>query len=265
MNASHRILPGLVSITFRRLPPREIVALAAQSQLAGIEWGGDVHVPHGDLPLAHEVGAMTRDAGLSVAAYGSYYKVGESESDGLSFAQVLETAIALGSPLIRVWAGDRGSAEVDPAYRRRVTEDACRIAGAASGSGIAVAFEYHGGSLTDTADSAAALMAATAPAGMLCCWQPPVGWTHAERLASLNGLAPFLANLHVFHWLDTWERRPLAEGAGMWEDYLRAAIAAPVTTGSARWALLEFVCDDDPASLAVDAGVLMRLSARVAS
>ena len=47
---------GLTSVTFRRKTQEEIVALAAQAQLDGIEWGGDVHVPPGDLPAAKAAG-----------------------------------------------------------------------------------------------------------------------------------------------------------------------------------------------------------------
>ena len=76
---------GLVSITFRKLNSREIVDLMTRTNLVGIEWGGDVHVPHGEIALARDVAQMTRDAGLLVAAYGSYYRVGVSEADGLAF------------------------------------------------------------------------------------------------------------------------------------------------------------------------------------
>jgi 3-dehydroshikimate dehydratase len=263
MNTTPGIVAGLVSITFRKLPPSEIVALATQAGLAGIEWGGDVHVPHGDLACAREVGQMTRDAGLAVAAYGSYYHAGESEDEGLEFAQVLATAVALGAPLIRVWAGKRSAADADHVYRRRVAEDARRIAAEAAVAGVRVAFEFHGGTLTDTADSAVDILAATADAGLLSYWQPPVGWTQAARLASLRRLAPFLAHLHVFHWLENWERRPLAEGAGPWREYLGAAAAAPRAAGVPRWALLEFVPGDDPAQLAEDAATLRGLIAEI--
>ena len=46
---------GLVSVTFRELASREIVALVANAGLDGIEWGGDVHVPHGELSTARQV------------------------------------------------------------------------------------------------------------------------------------------------------------------------------------------------------------------
>jgi 3-dehydroshikimate dehydratase len=35
------IRAGLVSVTFRGLPPERIVDLARQARLEGIEWGGD--------------------------------------------------------------------------------------------------------------------------------------------------------------------------------------------------------------------------------
>src|SRR6187549_164575 len=94
---------GLVSVTFRQLPPREIVDLARRAELGGIEWGGDVHVPAGDAGRAREVRAMTEDAGLSIVAYGSYYRAGEE--DEAAFAPVLDSACALGAPAIRIWAG----------------------------------------------------------------------------------------------------------------------------------------------------------------
>jgi hypothetical protein len=123
----NRILPGLVSVTFRKLTPPQIVELVSLGRLVGVEWGGDVHVPHGDLARGEEVGRMTRDAGLAVAAYGSYFEVGESEAEGLSFASVLETALALGAPLIRVWAGRSGPAQTDATTRQRIIADSQRI------------------------------------------------------------------------------------------------------------------------------------------
>jgi 3-dehydroshikimate dehydratase len=59
---------GLVSITFRRHSPEQIIAWVKQAGLDGIEWGGDIHVPHGNVTRASEVRAMTIDSGLTVAA-----------------------------------------------------------------------------------------------------------------------------------------------------------------------------------------------------
>src|SRR5688572_22964962 len=98
---------GLVSVTFRKLGPREIVQLASTAGLRGIEWGGDIHVPAGDLQTARAVRQISADAGLQVLAYGSYFRF----QPGEAFELVLETAVALGAPLIRIWAGNQPSAE----------------------------------------------------------------------------------------------------------------------------------------------------------
>ena len=62
------ISSGLVSVTFRKLSPAEIVDLVRQAGLNCIEWGGDIHVPHGDCVRAREVRQRTLAAGLTVAA-----------------------------------------------------------------------------------------------------------------------------------------------------------------------------------------------------
>jgi 3-dehydroshikimate dehydratase len=143
---------GLVSVTFRSLSPQEIVALVAKAGLRGIEWGGDIHVPHGNVQRAKEVYHITSDAGLEIAAYGSYYRVGCEEKEGILFERVLDTAIALKAPVIRVWAGDRGSREADEEWWAKVIDETYRIGALTKESGITISFEYHGNTLTDTGD-----------------------------------------------------------------------------------------------------------------
>lgn len=56
--------------------------------------------------------SLFEGAGLRVVAYGSYYHVGCQGQEGIpNFEDVLETALELGAPLIRVWAGNTGSHE----------------------------------------------------------------------------------------------------------------------------------------------------------
>src|SRR5689334_8415517 len=88
---SAMMFPGLCSVSFRNLSAAEVVALAKQAHLRGIEWGGDVHVPHGEVETAKAVRDLTLAAGLGVPSYGSYYVVSESEKQGLHFQSVLES------------------------------------------------------------------------------------------------------------------------------------------------------------------------------
>ncbi len=246
-------LPGLVSITFRQLSVEEIIALVTQAGLAAVEWGGDIHVPHGDEAQARTVARMGADAGLDAAAYGSYYRVGHPETG--PFEAVLASAVALGAPQIRVWPGEQGSDEADEAYFQTVVEDSRRIADMAQAEEIGIVYEFHGNTLTDTNVAALHLLQSVDHANVRSLWQPPRFAARADNLAGIEMVRPWLEHLHVFHWhLQTGERRPLAEGEDLWRDYLAQA-GDPERT---RYALLEFVEDDAPEAFLRDAATLLR-------
>lgn len=241
------IRAGLCSVTFRGLGVDEVIELAVSSGLASIEWGGDVHVPPGDTHTARRVGERTRAAGLAVASVGSYYRCDDA------FASVLSSAAALGAPRIRVWAGDTGSADATPADRARVASHLDNAALHAAAYGIDLALEFHGGTLTDTADSAIDLLSAIAATNVSCYWQPAVGADDSVALADLALLAPWLSTVHVFSWWPQHERLPLAAREALWSRALAFAGTLPGVTD----ALLEFLPDDDPALLAGEAAALM--------
>ena len=245
---------GLVSVTFRKLMPAEIVAAVAAAGLDGIEWGGDVHVPHGNLAAARDVAARTHDAGLAVAAYGSYYR---NETPDLPFARVLETAVALDAPTVRVWAGMAGSASADAAAFARVADDLAAGCDLAATAGRTVTLEYHGGTLTDTLDATVRLLEAIARPNLRTGWQPRDGATAGAGVAELHRLRPWLGNIHVFQWWPNGQtRHPLAAGRDRWAAYLTAA-AEPE-----RFALLEFVRNDALPQFAEDAACLRALLGR---
>jgi len=244
---------GLLSITFRKLPREDIVRIAAEAGLESIEWGGDIHVPHGDLDAAAEAARLTRAAGLTVRSYGSYYYLGVKEQ-GFTFEDALATAVRLEAPAIRVWAGKKGSDEASEEDRARVAEDARRAAERAAREGIAVCLEYHSRTLTDTCDSAIRLLRDAAHPGLRSLWQPALGLSHAERLEDLRRISPWLEYVHTYHWIG-YERRPLSDGAEEWRAYLDVLRRLP----GEKYAMLEFVRDDDPAQAAADARTLLEL------
>jgi sugar phosphate isomerase/epimerase len=253
------IHPGLVSITFRALTPAQIVALVRQAGLRGIEWGGDIHVPHGNSTRAREVRELTVEAGLVVAAYGSYYRAGQSENAGLAFSQVLDSAIELGAPTIRIWAGATGSAASAPEVRARVTDDIRRVTTLAAAQRITISLEFHNGTLTDTAESTARLLAEVAHPNLFTYWQPPLDRDTKGCEQDLRQLLPRVSHLHVYHWKpNSTERLPLADGAARWEKFLAIANEAGVD----RYAMLEFVEGDRPESFLRDAATLAAWTAR---
>ncbi|MBI2441116.1 MAG: sugar phosphate isomerase/epimerase [Lentisphaerae bacterium] len=250
------IFPGLVSVTFRKLSPEEIIRLASAAGLKGIEWGGDVHVPPGRSDIARQVRRLTQEAGLQLPSYGSYYSVGVSSRE--EFAPVLDTAGELGVGTIRIWAGNQGSSQASADYRQRLADLTRQLADQAARRELDLAFEFHGGSLTDTVDSTLALLAAINHSRVKTYWQVPAGMPIADCAEGLKRVLSALANIHVGSWSsDRKERRPLAEYEAAWQRFLSIAVTNP----GDRFALLEFVCNDDPAMLAPDAAVLRRLLA----
>jgi len=250
--------PGLISITFRQLSTKEIVALCLKAGLEGVEWGGDVHCPHGDISAARELRELCASSGLSVSSYGSYYKAADSEAAGLSFRKVLDSAVALGAPRIRVWPGSRPSAKTDASQRRALVDDLNRICRMASEEGVKISLEYHLNSLTDDPASVEALLSEVPDA--LFQWQPVQGRALDAKLSDLKAIPlSRLGNVHVFEWEMTEsgriEKRPLSKGAESWRSWLKAASGAP----ACEWALLEFVKDDSPESLLADAGTLLSI------
>lgn len=245
------IKPGLVSITFRQLSPTAIIDLVRQAGLVGIEWGGDVHVPHGDVTTAELVGQQTRTAGLEVAAYGSYYRVSHKESG--PFTDVLAAAVALAAPTIRVWAGRQGTADADPSYWDAVVADARQIADMAAAEGIQIAFEFHANTLTDTNDAARSLAQAVDRPNVRLYWQPPRYSSVVYNLDGIHTVTPWLDNIHIFQWnRESGDREPLALGRADWQQYLETIRQVP----GERYAMLEFVEQDSPEAFLRDAAEL---------
>lgn len=249
-----RLQTGLLSVTFRELTAERIVRIAADAGLAAIEWGGDIHVPHGDTEIARTVGRMTRESGLSVRSYGSYYRLGV-EGLPFRFEDALASAVALGAPAIRVWAGDVGSEEANEETWSRVVADANRAAALAAGEGVVVCLEYHNNTLTDTCDTTVRLLREASHSNLRTLWQPALKRTPAERLGELKRLAPWLEYVHAYYWDDSG-RRPFAEGAAEWRRYLEALLEMP----GEKHVMLEFVRDNDPEQLLADAAELTRLA-----
>ncbi len=249
-----RWIPGAVSATFKKMPMTadEVICLVADCGLQAIEWSENVHVLPDDPQGAEALRRKTEAAGLRVAAYGSYFRLGEHESPEAVFAASLASARALGAPLIRIWAGGHASAEVGDAEFARLAAEAAGVAELAARDGIKVAFEWHKNTLTDTNESAERLLREAGHPNLYCLWQPTVALTPRERTEGIRRMGGRLLNFHVYSWPDG-KRGPL--NAAEWQYYFEAAGG----TGGPRCALLEFVRDDSPDQFRADAQTLLNL------
>jgi len=248
--------PGLVSVTFKEIPCEDVIRYAQAARLKAIEWHGLDHVPHGDLETARRIGQSTLDAGLAMAAYGSYYVLGQSEGLGLSFDTVLQTAEALGAPMIRVWAGHQNPDKTPDHTRTHIVKEAARVADLAAEKHIRIILEFHADTLTQTGESCAELLGDLDHPNVSTYWQPTPGVDVSRNLAQLHCVLPWLAGLHVFHWGPThMDRHALALGESDWAQYLAMA----GQRHSMLNALLEFVKGGTVEQFNEDAATLHRL------
>jgi sugar phosphate isomerase/epimerase len=251
------IAPGLCSITFRELNADDVVHLAVRAGVAGIEWGADVHAVPGGGAGSAALGARTRDAGLEVVSYGSYLGMSPGTSNG-ELDAALDTAQALGAPMVRIWT-ELGVTPGSPAgERRRVTDHTAALVDRIAGRGLTATLEFHPGTLTETAHSAVVLLAAIDREELRTHWQPDPARSAAAALDELARITGHLAHLHVFAWGPTGieDRHPLADGAALWVPALALADRAGAPLPGRRYALCEYVRHDDPEQFVTDVRVL---------
>lgn len=247
--------PGLVSITFRKLKPAEVVSLCAETNLSLIEWGGDIHVPAGDREAAKQVRHLTEASGLRTSCYGSYWRAEE----GSPFDPILQSALALGVPKIRIWAGAKSSERTSDLEWAGIRDRMLFAADQAEEHGISLSLEIHPNTLTDYPQPALRLLTALEKR-VAAHWQPSPYLNPEQNFHFLHLLAPFVSGFHVFHWLSREgevERRPLADGLKDWEHFL--TLAPPAS----HPLMLEFVRGDDPKQLKQDAADLHQLAAQL--
>ncbi len=250
------LYPGLVSKTFQHKSIEEVLILCQKAGLKGIEWSENAHISADDSEAAVALRQKTEAAGIHVAGYGSYFRLGTEEDPAAAFARSLCSAEALHAPYIRIWAGRKPSAEVSTDERKKLAEEARMVTEMASAKGIITALEWHRNTLTDTNASAMRLLDETDHTDLRCLWQPTCALSVEERCAGIDLLEArgILMNLHVYYWPQQNLRRPLREGIDYWQTYLRH-----VHTDEDRYALLEFVMDDSEEQFLEDADILQKL------
>lgn len=249
------LYPGLVSITYRQCSPAQIIALCTENGLSAIEWGGDIHVPHGDIENAVRIGGMTRAAGLCMPAYGTYYKAGTyGKHYRQEFEKILQTACALDTPSLRLWAGTKNAEDITDGERDALLCELRDCADMAAAHGKTVTFERHNGTLTNRAVSALAMIREIGRENVCTHWQPSQFLTHEENCRGLSLLVPFIDCVHVFAWEGAGSQRfSLSEHRDHWADYLSILRGAKQDIPL----LMEFSPHNDPAELPREAGTLL--------
>lgn len=238
------MISGLVSVSFRQLSPLEIARLCEKAELNAIEWGGDIHVPAGDIKTASEVSKITADYGMKTVSYGSYYRLGQDKD---AFMRNLETACRLGAPVMRIWAGNKGSALCDDMEYELLVSQMEHLREIGQSAGVDIAPEFHIDTLTDSISSLARLLMLLPSQKFY--WQPRYDWTLEERLESLKMIGDRLTYIHAFSWkIDGGKeiRLPLKNEETMWKKIIESQPESGII-------LMEFVKNDNRDILLADA------------
>ena len=241
---------GLVSISFRKHTPAEIIKAVKNAGLTCIEWGSDVHAPCRDTARLREIAALQAEYGVTCSSYGTYFRLGATPLTELH--DYIAAAKILGTGILRLWGGSKAGADMTDEELAAFTDTCKQAAAMAEEAGVILCLECHMLSITETPDYAVALMEAVNSPAFRLYWQP-FQWLDSEgSLAVAKAYAPYAEHIHVFNWHPPKmapAKSPLAEAVEDWRAYL-TVLPAP------RALLLEFMPDDRLETLPAEAEAL---------
>ncbi|MBQ7317188.1 MAG: sugar phosphate isomerase/epimerase [Clostridia bacterium] len=237
---------GLVSISFRKHSPEEILKATRNAGLSCIEWGSDVHAPCKDLPRIREIADLQKKYGITCSSYGTYFN---PEIHPLAdLTDYITAAKILGTDILRIWGGTKKGADMTEEERLSFTDTCQKAAAIAEAHNVTLCLECHMRSITETPDDAISLMKAVNSPYFRMYWQP-FQWLNTEgSMAVARAVSPYVEHIHVFNWKGS-DKLPLHEGTEAWKSYL-SAFTTP------RTLLLEFMPDDRIETLPVEADAL---------
>ncbi len=186
---------GMTSLTLKNESVENVIRIVKEAGLSGIEWGvSEGHQPLCDAERAALIRKLSEENGIEIFSLGSYcYMETKEECD-----QALETAVLLGAPIIRIWAGKNAPADCDDAYRQLIVENTKYMADKAKEHNIVLGFEYHPWTLTETCDEAFLLIESVGKENVGLYWQPQSNLSLEENLRDRDRvLTACVGNMHV--------------------------------------------------------------------
>lgn len=246
---------GLVSISFRQETPETLVEAVKAAGLSCIEWGSDVHAPWNEEEKLQNIVRLQQESGIRCCSYGTYFRLGKD--DPMEFPGYIRAAKLLGTDILRLWCGTKGSKEYTKEELEALYADCRKVAAMAEAEGVTLCMECHNGTVTDWKEGALTLMQAVDSPAFQMYWQPNQLRDVEENLAYAKLLAPWTKHIHVFNWDcpedGSVKKYPLAQAEETWKAYL-AQIPGD------RALLLEFMPDDRLKTLAAEAVALKAIA-----
>ncbi len=228
------LIPGLVSVTFRKFDKFKVASLARKAGLREIEWGGDVHVPVNNDNAVRNAVISCLENKVEISSYGSSFRC--KSVDGID--ENIAAASGIGARYMRIWAGTKYSCDATPDERRKTVEIIKETCRKAAPYGIKVCTECHIETLTDDYESALRLVDEVAEDNFGLYWQPNQFRDTEYNLKACRATLPYMTNVHVFHW-SADSMFPLEVGKDIWSRYIDIISS----DGKEHSLQLEFVVD----------------------
>ncbi len=186
---------GMVSVTFRNKDIPTVFEYAKRAGIDGIEWSvGENHILIGDAERIALVKKLSVENGIEIFSLASYCYMYDFDE----CVKTLETARELTAPVLRIWAGRRGSDVCSAEEYDLIVENTVKMARLAKVHSITLAFEYHPNTLTDDADEAVKLIHRINCDNVGLYWQVQPNLTFEENKAAFEKVKPYLlGNVHL--------------------------------------------------------------------
>ena len=209
---------GLVSVSFRKLSPEEIVRVAVAAGLNYIEWGSDVHAPYTEQERLEEIRQLQEAYGVSCCSYGTYFRLGVTPIDELP--GYIRAAKLLGTNILRLWAGNMSPCKYSEEEKQALIAQCRKAAILAENADVILCMECHRNTYTETKENALELMQAVNSPAFRMYWQPSARCSEEENLAYARSLKEYTYHIHAFQQKGA-DKYSLADGVDEWKTYLQ--------------------------------------------
>jgi hypothetical protein len=255
---------GLSSQAFPAMTTKEILKLAVEAGLEGVEWAAESHLPPGDNSAAQNLMMETLMAGLSVVSYSALYRVRPGEESGLAFKSLLDTTQSLHAPILRVFAGDHPWSKSGPEAREAIVSELKRLGDLAAERGITVCLSLSRGTAVEDYAEAEALLDALAHPFVRLAWEALPGGRGEEATAAVERLTARTSLLLARRSDRLGRSSPLAGDGDEWQKRFRAYLAGEAEPKMSRFVLLGRIGDADVARLREDSAYLSSVTKALA-
>ena len=238
---------GLVSVSFRKHSPEDILKAMNTAGLKYIEWGSDVHVPTGN---AEKIALLQEKYGILCSSYGTYFRLGEHNICELD--KYISTAKVLGTRVLRLWCGTKSSENYTEEEKNHLFCECQKAAELAKLNDVVLCLECHNNTYTDKITNTLELMKFVNSPNFRMYWQPNQYVSEDENINYAKHIAEYTEHIHVFNW-NKDEKYPLILAEDIWKEYLGCF-------DKDKTLLLEFMPTDSIESLGAEADSLKKIA-----